>query len=57
MLSELSRAGGGPAASQEAVDLGRRLAAARPETFLPDLARKLSNLGMIFSNLGQGGGH
>jgi len=33
------------AASQEAVDIRRQLAAARPDAFLPDLAMSLNNLG------------
>jgi tetratricopeptide (TPR) repeat protein len=35
-------------ATQEAVDLYRRLAAQHPDAFLPDLARSLHNLGAGF---------
>jgi tetratricopeptide (TPR) repeat protein len=41
------------AASQEAVDIYRRLAQPRPDAFLPDLASSLSNLGLGLSNLGR----
>ncbi|HEX9619065.1 MAG TPA: tetratricopeptide repeat protein, partial [Polyangiaceae bacterium] len=37
----------------KAVDIGRRLSAARPDAFLPDLAMSLSNLGNSLSELGQ----
>jgi TIR domain/Tetratricopeptide repeat len=40
------------AASQEAVDIYRRLAETRPDTFLPDLAKSLNNLGRDLFNLG-----
>ncbi len=40
-------------ASQEAVDTYRQLAAARPDAFLPDLARSLNNLGAMLSALGR----
>ncbi len=41
-LSKLGRREEALAASQEAVDLYRRLAQARPDAFLPDLARSIS---------------
>ena len=41
------------AAAQQAVDLRRTLAAARPEAFTPDLARSLNNLANRLSDLGQ----
>jgi tetratricopeptide (TPR) repeat protein len=41
------------AASQEAVDIHRRLAQTRPDAFLPDLATSLNNLGNRLSNLGR----
>ena len=41
------------ASTQEAVDLYRKLAQARPEAFLPDLAASLNNLGNRQSELGQ----
>ncbi len=41
------------ASTQEAVDLRRKLSAARPEAFLPYLAGSLNNLGMMQSALGQ----
>lgn len=41
------------AASQEAVAIYRRLAAARPDAFLPDLARSLSNVALCLSGLGR----
>ncbi|MCA3586357.1 MAG: toll/interleukin-1 receptor domain-containing protein, partial [Methylocystis sp.] len=41
------------AATEEAVAIRRRLAAARPDEFEPDLARSLNNLGVDLSNLGQ----
>ncbi len=40
------------AASQEAVDIRRRLVQTRPDAFLPDLAMSLNNLGGDLSNLG-----
>jgi tetratricopeptide (TPR) repeat protein len=39
--------------SQEAADIYRKLAQARPDTFLPDFAMSLNNLGVIQSALGQ----
>ena len=44
-LSELGRREDALAATHEAVDIRRRLAAARPDAFLPDLASSLNNLG------------
>ena len=41
------------AATQEAVDISRRLAQTRPDAFLPDLARSLNNLGNSLSGLGR----
>ncbi len=38
-LSDLGRREEALAATQEAVDIYRQLAAARPDAFLPDLAR------------------
>ncbi len=40
------------ASTQEAIDLRRSLAQARPEAFLPDLASSLHNLGKMQSDLG-----
>jgi predicted O-linked N-acetylglucosamine transferase (SPINDLY family) len=40
-------------ASQEAVDIRRKLAKANPQAFLPDLAMSLNNLGGALSDLGQ----
>ena len=44
-LSELGRREDALAAAQEAVEIHRRLAAERPDAFLPDLATSLNNLG------------
>ncbi|MFN7056798.1 MAG: hypothetical protein ACK4SV_14660, partial [Hyphomonas sp.] len=44
-LSELGRREDALAATQEAADIRRTLAAARPDAFLPDLAISLNNLG------------
>jgi len=52
-LSSLGRREDALSASQEAVDIRRRLAAARPDAFLPDLASSLNNLGRDLSNLGR----
>jgi tetratricopeptide (TPR) repeat protein len=41
------------AATEEAVAVWRRLAAARPEAFVPDLATALSNLGAMLWGLGR----
>ena len=40
-------------ATQEAVDIRRKLAQDRPKAFLPDLAAALNNLGIRHSALGQ----
>ena len=40
-------------ATQEAVDTYRKLAKARPDAYLPDLARALNNLGSDLSSLGR----
>jgi tetratricopeptide (TPR) repeat protein len=53
MFSNLGRREEALAASQEAVDIRRRLAQTRPDAFLPDLAMSLNNLGAMFSNLGR----
>ena len=52
-LSELGRREDALAAAQEATDIYRRLAAARPDAFLPDLAMSLNNLGGRLSELGR----
>jgi tetratricopeptide (TPR) repeat protein len=52
-LSELGRPEDALAAAQEATDIYRRLAAARPDAFLPDLALSLNNLGARLSELGR----
>jgi tetratricopeptide (TPR) repeat protein len=52
-LSALSRREEALAAAQEAVDIYRRLAKTRPDTFLPDLAKSLNNFGAMLSNLGR----
>lgn len=41
------------AATAQAVEIRRRLAAARPDAFTPDLASALTNLGMDLSGLGR----
>jgi tetratricopeptide (TPR) repeat protein len=41
------------ASAEEAVQLYRALAAARPDAFTPDLAMSLNNLAKILSDLGQ----
>jgi len=53
MLSNLGRREEALAASQEAVDINRRLAQTRPDAFLPDLARSLNNTGAMLSDLGR----
>jgi tetratricopeptide (TPR) repeat protein len=53
MLSNLGRREEALAASQEAVDITRRLAQTRPDAFLPDLAGSLNNSGAMLSNLGR----
>ena len=52
-MSGLGRHEDALAAAGEAADLYRRLAAARPDTFLPNLATSLSNLGKYFGDLGR----
>jgi Tetratricopeptide repeat len=52
-LSDLGRREDAFAAAQEATDTYRRLAAARPDAFLPDLALSLNNLGGRLSELGR----
>jgi tetratricopeptide (TPR) repeat protein len=41
------------AAAREATDINRQLAAERPDSFLPELARSLNNLGNHLSDLGR----
>jgi tetratricopeptide (TPR) repeat protein len=53
VLSEMGRRAEALQATQEAVDLYRRLAAQHPDAFLPDLARSLNNLGVDLSALGR----
>ncbi len=52
-MGDLGRREEALAAAQEAVDIRRRLAAARPDAFLPDLASSLNNLGNRLSELGR----
>jgi tetratricopeptide (TPR) repeat protein len=52
-LSALGRREDALKASQEAVDIRRRLAQKNPDAFLPDLAMSLNNLGGDLSNLGR----
>ncbi|HWN52788.1 MAG TPA: tetratricopeptide repeat protein, partial [Xanthobacteraceae bacterium] len=52
-LGNLGRREEALAASQEAVDIYRRLAQTRPDAFLPDLASSLNNHGIRLSNLGR----
>ncbi len=52
-LAALGRREEALAAAQEAADLYRELAQARPEAFLPDLAMSLNNLGAMLSDLGR----
>ena len=51
--SELGQREAALASTLEAVDLYRKLAEARPDAFLPDLAMSLNNLGTMQSALGQ----
>src|SRR5262249_13835511 len=53
MLSNLGRHEEAVAASQEAVDIYRRLAQTRPDAFLPDLARSLGVLGHALTQAGR----
>ena len=55
-LSELGRREEALKAAEEAADLYRALAAARPEAFTPDLAMSLNNLATMLSELGRPGG-
>ena len=52
-LSELGQREAALAAAQEAVQLYRPLAAARPDAFQPALASSLNNVATFFSELGQ----
>ena len=52
-LSNLGRPEAALEAAREAVAIRRRLAADRPDAFLPDLATSLSNLGNCLSELGR----
>ena len=52
-LSNLGRREEALAASQEAVDIYRRLAETRPDAFLPDLARSLDTLGNTLASAGR----
>jgi tetratricopeptide (TPR) repeat protein len=52
-LSDLGRREEALAAAEEAVSLYRRLASARPDAFLPDLAGSLNNLANMLSALGR----
>jgi tetratricopeptide (TPR) repeat protein len=51
MLSNLGRREEALAASQEAVDIHRRLAQTRPDAFLPDLARSLGAMSDVLAAL------
>jgi tetratricopeptide (TPR) repeat protein len=52
-LSALGRRAEALEATQEAVDLYRRLAEQHPDAFLPDLAASLHNLGNVLSEMGR----
>ena len=52
-LSKLGRREEALKATQEAVEIRRRLAKDRPDAFLPDLASSLNNLGNRLSDLGR----
>ena len=52
-MSDLGRREDALAAAREAVEIRRRLAADRPDAFLPDLAVSLNNLGNHLSELGR----
>jgi len=52
-LSEMGRREEALQATQEAVEIRRRLAAQHPDAFLPDLARSLNNLGAMLSEMGR----
>ena len=53
VLSDLGRREEALTAAQEAADLYRALARARPEAFTPDLAMSLNNLAAMLSTLGR----
>jgi tetratricopeptide (TPR) repeat protein len=53
MLSEMGRREEALQATQEAVEIRRRLAAQHPDAFLPDLAGSLHNLGNRLSEMGR----
>jgi tetratricopeptide (TPR) repeat protein len=52
-LSEMGRRAEALEATQEAVEIRRRLAAQHPDAFLPDLASSLHNLGIRLSEMGR----
>jgi tetratricopeptide (TPR) repeat protein len=52
-LANLGRREDALAASRETLDMYRRLAATRPDAFLPDLAGSLNNISFDLSNLGR----
>jgi tetratricopeptide (TPR) repeat protein len=52
-LGELGRREDALAAAQEATDIYRRVAAERPDEFLPNMASSLNNLGIRLSELGR----
>ena len=52
-LSDLGRREEALAAAQEAVNIRRDLARARPEAFTPDLAMSLNNLANVLAALGR----
>jgi tetratricopeptide (TPR) repeat protein len=52
-LSEMGRRAEALQATQEAVDLYRRLAAQHPDAFLPHLARSLGAYGLVLRGLGR----
>lgn len=52
IFSELGDRGGAREATQEALDIRRKLAEKHPEAFLPDVAMTLNNLGEDLSELG-----
>jgi hypothetical protein len=53
MLSALGRREDALSTAQQATDLYRELARARPDAFLPDLAMSLNNLAKMLSDLGR----
>jgi Flp pilus assembly protein TadD len=52
-LWELGRREEASAATEEAVEIRRRLAATRPDVFSPNLAFALNSLGIMLSGLGR----